>query len=139
MWLPEEKVAAAGDLVVMPTPYAFNVPPRPWAEALRGLNALGYEVLVPGHGEILRDTRYVDLNIEVAEDIADQRDALVALGVAHDEIGALLDFSGYEERFTGGDEYLSGYYKAYFEQPFRLAAVKALTGEPMVPVERPAN
>ncbi len=31
MWLADHKLVATGDLVVLPTPYAFNVPPRAWA------------------------------------------------------------------------------------------------------------
>ena len=73
MWLPAEKIVATGDLVVRPTPYAFNVPPRAWAATLRNLNALEYDILVPGHGEVQRDTAFVDLIIETATSIADQR------------------------------------------------------------------
>ncbi len=132
MWLPEEKIIATGDIVVLPTPYAFNVPPRAWAATLRNINDLGYAILVPGHGEIQRDTVYVDLLIESAESIADQRDSLLADGMSDEEVEAKLDFSAFEERFTGGDEYIKGYYTSYFEKPFRKAAMKALTGEPMV-------
>jgi glyoxylase-like metal-dependent hydrolase (beta-lactamase superfamily II) len=135
MWLPEEKIVATGDLVVYPTPYAFNVPPRAWAESLENLKALGYRLMVPGHGAVQRDTKYVDLNIEAATSIADQRDALLAQGMSHAEIEARLDFAGFEERFTAGDEYISGYYRDYFEKPFRKAAIKALSGEPMVKIE----
>ena len=137
MWLPEERLVATGDMVVMPTPYAFNVPPRAWAATLRNLNDLNYEILVPGHGEVQRDTAYVDLNIEAAESIADQRDAMLAKGLSHEEIEEQLDFSAFEVRFTGGDEYLKGYYDAYFEGPFRKAAIKELSGEPMVTIDRP--
>ena len=35
LWLPAERIVATGDIVVLPSPYAFNVPPRPWAETLR--------------------------------------------------------------------------------------------------------
>ncbi len=85
MWLPEEKIVATGDIVVMPSPYAFNVPPRKWAETLKNINALDYDILVPGHGEIQRDTEYVDLIIEAANSIADQRDALLAEGKSTEE------------------------------------------------------
>jgi cyclase len=134
MWLPAEKVVATGDLVVYPTPYAFNVPPRAWAEALENLNDLDYEVLVPGHGAVQTDTAFVDLNIEAAISIAEQRDAMLAEGLDHDEIEAQLDLSAFEERFTGGDEYTRGYYEAYYEIPFKKAAIKVLLGVPMVEV-----
>ncbi|MGI9271591.1 MAG: MBL fold metallo-hydrolase [Woeseiaceae bacterium] len=132
MWLPDEKIVATGDIVVMPSPYAFNVPPRAWAATLRNISALEYEVLVPGHGEIQRDTSYVDLIIEAADSIADQRDNLLATGMSGEDVQEALDFSAFEDRFTHGDEYVHTYYEAFFERPFRAAAMKALTGEPMV-------
>jgi len=137
MWLPEERIVSTGDIVVLPSPYAFNVPPRPWAETLRALNKLDYEILVPGHGEIQTDAAYVDLLIEAAESIADQRDALLADGKSTDEAEAALDFSAFEDRFIHGSEYLKLYYDDYFEKPFRAAAMKALTGEPMVKIDPP--
>jgi glyoxylase-like metal-dependent hydrolase (beta-lactamase superfamily II) len=139
MWLPDEKIVATGDIVVLPSPYAFNVPPRKWAQTLSNINALDYEILVPGHGSIQRDTSYVDLIIETATSIADQRDALLADGKSSEETQEELDFSAFEERFTHGDEYVKGYYDAYFEVPFRAAAMKALTGEPMVALEAPIS
>jgi len=137
MWLPAERIVAVGDIVVLPSPYAFNVPPREWADTLRAIKALDFAVLVPGHGPVQKDTAYIDLLIATADDIARQRDALVAAGTSPDEIAAALDFSDIEPRFTGGDEYLAVSYRDYFEQPFREAAVKELTGEPMVPVPVP--
>ncbi|MEO2023433.1 MAG: family 16 glycoside hydrolase, partial [Pirellulaceae bacterium] len=38
-----------------------------------------------------------------------------------------------------GDEYLEFYYGRYFEQPFRKAALKALSGEPMVQIDPPES
>lgn len=135
MWLPKERIVATGDIVVLPTPYAFNVPPRAWAETLRNINELGYELLVPGHGPIQRGTEYVDLVIEAADSIADQRDAMLADGLSAQEVKSALDFSAFEQRFTGNDEYIKVFYDAWFEGPFRDAAMKALTGEPMVAIE----
>ena len=139
LWLPEERIVATGDIVVLPSPYAFNVPPRPWAKTLRAINDLQFDILVPGHGPVQRDTAYVDLVIEAAESIASQRDALVADGVEGEALEEQLDFTLFEERFTGGDEYLNGSYDAWFVGPFRQAAVKALTGEPMVAIEPPVS
>jgi glyoxylase-like metal-dependent hydrolase (beta-lactamase superfamily II) len=139
MWLPEERIVATGDIVVVPSPYAFNTPPRPWAETLRRINALNYELLVPGHGAVQSDTTYVDLLIDTAINIADQRDALVAEGMATEEIADALDFSDIESEFTGGDEYLKVAYDSWFEGPFRLAAVKALGDGPMVEIEPPQS
>lgn len=135
MWLPSQRIVATGDLVVFPSPYAFNVPPRKWANTLTKLNALGYTKLVPGHGQTQSGTKYVDLIIETATSIADQRDALIAQGVSHEEIAAQLDFSDFETKFTNGDSERETYYKIWFEGPLRSAAIKELSGEPMVKLE----
>lgn len=132
IWLPDEKIVATGDLVVLPSPYAFNVPPRAWSETLRRLNDLEYNVLVPGHGDIQRDTSYVDLLIDAATSVADQRDAMIADGVAAEEISERLDFSAFKDKFAKGDKRDEYYYYGYFEGPLRAAAVKELSGEPMV-------
>ena len=137
MWLPEERIVAAGDLVVRPSPYAFNVPPRAWAKTLRALNELDYKILVPGHGEVLSDTTYVDLLIEAAESIANQRDTMLAKGMTRAEVEVALDFSAFEQRFTHGDAYIQNYYEAYFETPFRAAAMAVLGDEPMVKIDPP--
>jgi cyclase len=139
MWLEDAKILASGDLIVLPSPYAFNVPPRAWANTLHELNRLDYQILVPGHGAIQHDRVYVDLVIEVAEDIANQRDAMIEAGVDKEDIADQLDFSGYAERFTGGDAYLMNYYTAWFEQPLRKAAVKELSGEPMKKIDPPKD
>ena len=139
MWLPDERIVSTGDMVVLPSPYAFNVPPRAWAATLRELNKLDYKTLVPGHGAMQTDTAYVDLVIESAEAIAEQRDAMLADGMSDEEVQEALDLSAFEERFTHGDEYVKGYYDAYFAAPFKAAAMKALSGEPMVAIERPVS
>ena len=139
MWLPDERIVATGDIVVLPSPYAFNMPPRPWAQTLRNLNELDYNILVPGHGEVQRNADYVDLLIEVADTIANQRDDLLAQDKTVEEVQELLDFSAFEDRFTHGDVYVAHHYNEWFEQPFRAAAMKALTGEPMVEIAPPVS
>ena len=87
-----------------------------------------------GHGEVQRDTSYVDLLIASAKSIAYQRDSLLAKGLSSDAVEAQLDFSAFKEQFTGGDEYKTNYFKAWFEKPFRKSAMKALGDEPMVKI-----
>lgn len=132
MWLPDEKIVATGDIVVEPVQYAFNMPPKKWGQTLRNINALGYEVLVPGHGNIQRDTGYVDLLIEVADSAVKQRDNLVAKGIPEEEAIKQMDFSSFRKRFIGDDPYLAVYYEAWFAGPFAAAAFKELKGVPMV-------
>lgn len=129
LWLPQERIVATGDLVVRPTPYGFGSHPRAWARTLEAVKALDYEVLVPGHGDLQTDTRYVDLLIETLDGVADQTEALVAAGADSARVAESLDFSGVEPRFTGGDQLLSRLFNVWFKQPIARAAYRIATGE----------
>ncbi|MBL8983686.1 MAG: MBL fold metallo-hydrolase, partial [Gemmatimonadetes bacterium] len=53
--LPKEGVLATGDLVVAPVPFAFGSFPLAWTTTLERLRALPATVIMPGHGEPMRD------------------------------------------------------------------------------------
>jgi glyoxylase-like metal-dependent hydrolase (beta-lactamase superfamily II) len=57
VYLPREKIHVAGDLVVHPVPYMFSGFPSEYVATLQALEQLDYDVLVPGHGEVLRGPR----------------------------------------------------------------------------------
>lgn len=134
LWLPQDRIVATGDIVVLPSPYAFNAPTKRWADTLRNIKALDFEILVPGHGPVQRDTEYVDLLIEAVESIARQRNTLLKKRKSAEEVQAALDFSAFEKRFTGGDEYVRTHYEQWFVEPYRAAVMKELSDEPMVEV-----
>lgn len=63
VYLPRERILVAGDLVVHPVPYMFSGFPSEYVDTLRALERLDFDVLVPGHGEVLRGNgarQYVD-------------------------------------------------------------------------------
>lgn len=128
MWLPDEKIVAAGDLVVRPTPYGYGSYPGQWAETLRKLKALDFETLIPGHGELQRDQQYVDLLIETLEMVDERMEALVADNLSEEEAVEALDLSGVEERFTDGDAFLAKRFEVWFKQPIAQAAYRIETG-----------
>jgi len=136
MWLPQDKIVATGDVIVLPTPYAFNTDPKKWAATLRAINDLGYSTLVPGHGAIQYDMNYLNLTIETLDSVAEQTDQFIAAGLSQEEAGEQLDFSAFDERFTGGDSFIDVYYQAYFTEPLRSSAYRAAMGEVMVKLER---
>jgi len=59
--------------------------------------------------------------------------------MSNEDVEAALDFSAFEQRFTGDDAYVKIHYNAWFEGPLRKAAMKALTGEPMVHIDSPES
>lgn len=50
LYLPKEKVVVSGDLLIDPFPFALSSYPTGWLQALEKLDALGAQVIVPGHG-----------------------------------------------------------------------------------------
>lgn len=129
LWLPQERILATGDLVVSPIPYGIGSYPREWAAVLRKINDLPYETLVPGHGAVQHDTRYVEDLIEVLDYVADTVAEQVAAGVSQEGLLAGMNFSPFEGRFAGSDTFLQARFKDYFEQPIVEAAFLLETGE----------
>ncbi|HEY2395633.1 MAG TPA: MBL fold metallo-hydrolase [Rudaea sp.] len=61
LWLPQDHVVATGDIVTAPVPLMPSPYTRDYAAVLGRIKALEFAVLVPGHGPVMRDSRYLDL------------------------------------------------------------------------------
>ena len=59
VYLPKEKILVTGDLVVHPVPYMFDGYPSEWVTTLDKLAAIDAETIVPGHGEVMHDKKYI--------------------------------------------------------------------------------
>ncbi len=65
MYLPKERVVVTGDLLVNPISFALSSYPSEWLKALEAIDALDAAVIVPGHGEPLRDKRLLHATMDV--------------------------------------------------------------------------
>lgn len=137
LWLPGEKILATGDIVVRPTPYGFYSYPRSWARVLRELKDYGAKYIVPGHGDVLTDTSYLDLLAETMDLVADQVDAAVEAGKTLDEARAAMDWSPVEKRFTGEDGMLPFLFNIWFKTPIVEAQYNLSSGEDNESLEAP--
>lgn len=129
LYLPKERILATGDIVVRPTPYGFGSYPRSWVEVLRQLKTFDAKTIVPGHGDIQTDFSYFDLLIEALTLVAGQVEPLAREGKSLDEVREKIDLSPVEERFTGGDEILTGRFEAWFRTPITEATFNLATGK----------
>jgi alkyl sulfatase BDS1-like metallo-beta-lactamase superfamily hydrolase len=95
VWLPERRVLASGDFVIWMFPNAGN--PRKvqrfaadWAAALRQMQVLRPDVLIPGHGPVIfgreRAAQVLGDGAEVLESLVRQTLELMNQGRALDEI-----------------------------------------------------
>ena len=65
MYLPKERVVVTGDLLVNPISFALSSYPSEWLKALEAIDALDSAVIVPGHGEPLRDKTLLHATMDV--------------------------------------------------------------------------
>ena len=138
LWLPAEKILATGDIVVRPTPYGFFSYPKSWAGVLRELKTFDATFIVPGHGDVMTDTSYLDLLAETMDLVAKQVDALAKEGKSLDDVRAAMDWSSVEQRFTGGDSMLAFLFNIWFKTPIVEAQYNLSTGKDNESLEAPA-
>lgn len=128
MILPVERIVAAGDTVVEPIPYAFGSYPASWAKVLRRIKDTRYATLIPGHGALQTDTRYVDLLIESLGLVSKQVGDMLAQGKSLEDIRKSVDLTAVEPRFTKSDPILKRFFNLYFKDPAIQAAYNVAKG-----------
>ncbi|HEY1604573.1 MAG TPA: MBL fold metallo-hydrolase [Allosphingosinicella sp.] len=131
IWLPRQKVLAAGDMVVAPIPYGFGSYPADWLGSLAKLRAYPFRVLIPGHGTPQRDRAYLD---RLAGLIADVRRQVAPLAAAHaslDETRRKVDLGRERRLFAGDDPWLGLWFDQYWAEPFVKMAWQEASGIPI--------
>ena len=105
VYLPSEKLLAAGDIVVHPVPYAFDGYPSEWIQTLDELARMDVATLVPGHGEILHGTAYVRQLSDLMRSIVEQVDRQLAANddATLEQVRKGIDLSAAREAFSAGD------------------------------------
>lgn len=128
-WVEADRLLATGDIIVAPVPYAIGSELGPWVATLDRLLALGPKVIVPGHGPVMRDDRYVrDVRALIAG-TRTQVEALRAQGVAKADAPARIDTAAFSARYV-----TTPLRRQAFEQFFVKAAVaKAWPPDPPKP------
>lgn len=107
-WLPRQRIVATGDIVVSPVPFGFFSYPESWLAVLARLKALDFALLVPGHGEPMRDAAYLDRLAATIADIRAQVGPLAREGLSLEHVRERVDFSvqtdifGTTPRLRGG-------------------------------------
>lgn len=102
-YLPAEKIVATGDILVHPVPYAAGGHPVEWLETLKKLAAMDVNILVPGHGEVLRDKQFLNLLIEALGSALSQIEAQIRDGRTATAADVKIDIDDYRKRMIGDD------------------------------------
>ena len=129
LWLPAERVAAVGDLLVLPVPYGHGGHAGAWARTLDAVAALAPRVLVPGHGPVQRDLAYLELVQTTLRAVDVEVRDLVGAGRSMEEVLATVDLAEVEPRFTHGDAFATARFREWFTRPIVEATVRLVTGQ----------
>jgi glyoxylase-like metal-dependent hydrolase (beta-lactamase superfamily II) len=111
VFLPKERILAAGDLVVHPVPYLGGGFPSEFARTLGRVVELDPLLIVPGHGELLRGTAYPRMIAEFLAAVNAQVSAAVYrlgngsrnLDDIQKAVESSLDVAAWRQRFAGDD------------------------------------
>jgi glyoxylase-like metal-dependent hydrolase (beta-lactamase superfamily II) len=129
LWLPREKIVATGDIVTAPVPLMPSPYTADYGYVLSRIKALDFSTLIPGHGAIQHDARYVDLLADTVRSISAQMKSSVAQGLSQPDAVAKADFAAIEPRFTHGDPFLANRFRDYLAESLPAAAFAIESGK----------
>jgi cyclase len=125
IYMPNERVLVAGDLLDHPVPYFFAGYPAGVLTTLRQLERLNVSTIVPGHGEVLHDKVYLHSVVGLLDSIITQVNAEVvsegSLSARFDKVRAAIDTSAFRREFAGDDAGSQEYFDESIEGLIRDA------------------
>jgi len=128
VYVPDARVAASGDLIVAPTPFAYDSAIFEWPAAMRRLMALDAAMIVPGHGPVMRDWAYARMITDLLESTGAQVRDAVARGLSLEDTRKAVDVSALRARMVGADPILARNFDQFFLAPAVEAAYKDARG-----------
>jgi len=126
VWLPRERIVASGDLVIHPVPLVGGEQSYvgDWSATLEKLKALHPVIIVPGHGQVLRDDAYVTLMASLFDSIQRQVAAAAAQGKTLDETRALVNLDDFKRQFAADSQLKQVLFSFYVKGPAVAAAYR---------------
>lgn len=127
VYLPDEKIAVAGDLVVHPVPLVGSTSyPLEYGATLEKLLALKAKTLIPGHGPVMRDDKYLRALIALMSSIKLQTETAAKRGETLQQMRMSVDLEEFRKIFAGESQHKSLVFKNYVTLPAIAAAYKQL-------------
>ena len=126
--LPKEGILITGDLVVHPVPLIGSTSfPAAYAETLEKLLSLRADILIPGHGPVMRDHSHVKLMIRLLSSVRVQVEAAVARGETLEQVRKAVDLEEFRKAFAGDSKFKSFLFLHYVTNSSIAAAYRQAT------------
>src|SRR6185369_11048490 len=128
VYLPKEKIAACGDLIVLPVPLIGSTSyPLEYGATLENLLKLDAGIIIPGHGAVQRDDSYIRLMIRLLNSIKQQTEAAVQRGENLEQLRKSVNLEEFRKAFAGDSQHKSFIFQNYVFLPATAAAYQQLT------------
>lgn len=124
VFLPKERIAITGDLVVWPVPYVGSPQSHPhdWSVTLQQILALHAKQIIPGHGPVLKDDSQVKLMSKLFAYIDEQVRAAVKRGEDLEQVRKGINLDYYRDIFAGDSRMRKLIFRNYVVGPAVEAA-----------------
>jgi len=117
VYLPAEKILAAGDLLDHPVPYLFGDIPVDHVETLHRIAQLDVETIVPGHGDVLHGKAYLlqladflkAVNTEVEKEL---NEGAITPEDVQQKLPNAIGMDQWREKFVGNDAVDANFFDA---------------------------
>jgi glyoxylase-like metal-dependent hydrolase (beta-lactamase superfamily II) len=103
VYLPQEKVLITGDLLVHPVPFAYGSFLGEWVQTMKKLQELDANIIIPGHGPVMRNKEYLNLVIDLLESVINQVQEAVKRGLSLEETRKVVNLETFRRRLAGDD------------------------------------
>jgi len=128
VWLPSERIAITGDLVVAPVPLVGSTShPLEYGATLEKLVALRPTTFIPGHGPVMHDDKYVRQEIALLASLKSQVEASVARGETLAQARKSVNLADFKKAFAGSSQSLSFIFDNYVSSSGVSAAYRDAT------------
>jgi len=128
VWLPAERIAITGDLVVSPIPLVGSTShPLEFGATLERVLALKPAVFIPGHGPVMHDDKYVRQEIALLASLKSQVEAAVARGETLPQARKSVNLDQFRHEFAGSSQALGFVFDNYVSSSGVTAAYRDAT------------
>ncbi len=103
VYLPDQKVLVAGDLVTQGLPFPRDSYPGEWAKTLRAIAEINFDQLIPGHGPVQKGKDHVGLLAQIFDSVAQQVKAAVDKGLSLEDTKKSVNVESFRQAITGGN------------------------------------